>query len=333
VHCIFCRIEKPERGGDGEHVLPLSLGGSWTIERVCVECDNDLGSRYDAALAKLTAIEDRRIELGLVGHSRRLPNRIRDGLREPVIVKGEPARRMSIKMDDAGRITSHHTIPYANFEVKVDPEGAVSVNLSPDQVGIDPRDLPKAGQIFRRFLKDALSKAGVSMTNEEEIRIIQHCIGALESVDVDTTVEVRMPNRKSGHLGSMLKVAYEAAWYWLGDSWLDDPVAVRINQHLRGNDSLDVRASLEQMSLRGFDVSPLEQSRAHVIALCKLESGEGVVDIQLFDKVGVSFVITGNLMAYSLPASHAVVMDPLSGTHYFTPTRDIYRRLRAKPMR
>ena len=85
MHCIICRQEKPERTGQGEHVIPLSLGGSWTIDRVCEDCDNKMGTRWDAGLAKLAVIEDRRLEFGLVGHSGRLPNPIRDGLARPCL--------------------------------------------------------------------------------------------------------------------------------------------------------------------------------------------------------------------------------------------------------
>jgi hypothetical protein len=323
VHCIFCRNEKPERLGEGEHVIPLSLGGSWTIERVCVDCDNELGSRYDAGLAKLTVIEDRRAQLGLVGHSRRPPNRIRDGLAQPVSVNGEPARRMNVQMNDHGRIMGLHTIPFANFNISVGADGAPVIGLEADQVGIDPRDVPKAGQILRRFLREALAKSGVVITADEETRVIADCVSRLERVDVDTTVEVPVPTRTGGHLGSMLKCAYEAAWYWLGETWLDDPQAVNINRHLRGDDNATVQVNTKQGELRAFDVMPLLQANAHVIALFQSEQGTGIIDIQLFDKVGVSFIVTDDIAAYRPPLSHAIVMDAVSGTHYFTSSGSI----------
>ncbi len=91
MQCVFCQSKKFARN-TGEHVLPVSLGGSWTIPGVCEEWDNRFGTTHDADLAKFTPIEKRCEELRLAGHSGAVPNRLRDALSRPVPVVGEWAR-------------------------------------------------------------------------------------------------------------------------------------------------------------------------------------------------------------------------------------------------
>jgi hypothetical protein len=282
-----------------------------------------MGTRWDAGLAKLAVIEDKRLEFGLVGHSERLPNPMRDGLARPVAVSGDPARRMVIKMDDNGRVTDHHTIPYANFKVTIGDNGSAVFSLAAGDVGIDPRDVPKARQIFGRLVREAANRHGVAITADEEERLANECIANLEQFNVDTSVEVPVPRRTDGHLGSILKTAYEAAWYWLGDSWLDDPVALQMNRRLHGDDTATVRANPRQGELRSFDLGELSQRAAHVISLCQSADNLGVIDIQLFDVVGISFIVTEDIASYAVPPNHAVVMDVVADTHYFTSSIDI----------
>jgi hypothetical protein len=67
--CIFCLQEKPARTGEGEHPIPLAVGGSWTIDRVCEDCDNKLGYTHDARLSEGTKVAERREALKFAGNS------------------------------------------------------------------------------------------------------------------------------------------------------------------------------------------------------------------------------------------------------------------------
>jgi hypothetical protein len=72
--CIICMTVKPRRTSGGEHVAQYAIGGSLTIDRVCIDCDNRLGSTADAGLVNLPVIEQRRAQLGLAGQSGNVPN-------------------------------------------------------------------------------------------------------------------------------------------------------------------------------------------------------------------------------------------------------------------
>ena len=77
--CIICMAMKPKRTSGSEHVIPYALGGSFTIRRVCLDCDNRLGNIADAGLINLSTIERRRHELQLSGQRGAIP---RSGSRE-----------------------------------------------------------------------------------------------------------------------------------------------------------------------------------------------------------------------------------------------------------
>ncbi len=323
MHCIICRLEKPPRAGVGEHTIPLSVGGSWTIDRVCQDCDNDFGTRHDAGLVKLTSIEMRRIALGLEGHSGSVPNREREALARPVRVIGT-SRYMNVSTDRAGRPTRKHSIPFADFVVLLDPNGNWSVSLPPDNVAIDPADMPKAHRILERRLRDAFSQKGLTVPDEEVKRLVAHFVVSLERVEEDTTVELRVPVRTTGHLPGLLKIAYETTWHLLGDSWLDDPVAVNMNRYLRGDETAPVRIYAEKVPVR-FDLQGLNPSDAHVIMLHRLPSGSGAIYIRLFDTVEADFIVTDDLAQYRVSRRHALVMDAASRAFAFVSPREILK--------
>ena len=81
--CIVCITMKPPRSSKGEHVIPVALGGSLTIRRVCLTCDNRLGNTADAGLINLSSVEERRSELGLEGNRGGVPDPKRAELRKP----------------------------------------------------------------------------------------------------------------------------------------------------------------------------------------------------------------------------------------------------------
>ena len=96
-----------------------------------------------------------------------------------------------------------------------------------------------------------------------------------------------------------------------------------MNRRLHGDDTATVRANPRQGELRSFDLGDLPQRAAHVISLCQSVDDLGVIDIQLFDAVGISFIVTEDIASYTIPPNHAVVMDVLADTHYFTSSLDI----------
>jgi HNH endonuclease len=62
--CIFCLKEK---GPSKEHVFPEGIGGSLTIDRVCKDCNDELGAKVDAPLVNHPFTAMARSQLGITG--------------------------------------------------------------------------------------------------------------------------------------------------------------------------------------------------------------------------------------------------------------------------
>ena len=84
MFCIFCLKEKTPRSDGGEHVVPKGLGGSFTIDRVCLDCDNYLGGKVDRTLQEQNDLKIRRIELQLRGQRGEIPDVYRDAIGKAV---------------------------------------------------------------------------------------------------------------------------------------------------------------------------------------------------------------------------------------------------------
>lgn len=323
MHCIFCLQNKPARRGAGEHPIPLSVGGSWTIDRVCENCDNKFGHTYDARLTKVTKVVERREALRLAGNSGRVPNALNDALaRGPVTVADAPHHRIVLRQAPDGSFDAK-TIPNIEFNITREQDGGVVAAIRPETfvIGMIPAD--EASNLIARRLKSALNEHGISFADEIITAAADKMFAEVEVFNKPTTVNVRREVINSGFGGSLLKAAYEAAWYWLGDDWLCDPEADRIRQHLDGDDSISIKGKLQEGQLRTVAVSPIPREYAHVIYL--IDTGRCLaIEVQLFDLFSLGVVVTNSTERYQLPNTGAIVMDVARGTYRELPSRDLF---------
>lgn len=321
MRCIFCRDEKPERA-TGEHPFSVAIGGSWTIPDVCEDCDNRFGRTYDADLVRFTPIEKRREELQLLGHAGKTPNRLRDALRGPVPVVGGAGRTLLVSMNERGQVTKTKTIPLAKFCFSRDADGKIVVSLPPENVAIDPTNLHQAqSMLASRLRKDAL-EAGIPLSDEQVENLSAHFAGDLERVDVDTTVEVPIPVRMHGHLGGLAKIAYEAAWTWLGAAWLEDPVADAMRRHLMGDENARLVGRVENHAQRAL-LHGRDPRETHIAALLRA-GGAGAMYVQVFDVVSGEFVVTNDVAQYAPPQEHSIVLDAVKREYHFVDPRALF---------
>jgi hypothetical protein len=312
VLCIFCRKEKPPRTGEGEHVVPLAIGGSWTIDRVCVDCDSEFGSRIDSRLIKLTRVEERRIELELTGHSRRVPNPLREALAQPVRVVGAPHHRLKVNIDELGQYRVH-TIPNIEFIVTTFDDGSWLVELPPNKLVLDPSNREEAVPMISRRLKEALAEAGIAINDTAATEASAHLVSGLTLVEEEATVEAPFAIREGGDGPALVKIVYESAWYWLGDQWLDDPVARAMNAQLHGDQGIELRGRIKRSAGTSFNLGELAQRDAHVLFLFNTPADHYIVEVQLFDIITAGFVVSNNASAYRHPDNDAIIMDAHKG--------------------
>ena len=314
--------QKPGRHGEGEHPIPFALGGSWTIDRVCQECDNRFGHTFDAMLAEVTKIEGHRELLALAGHSGRVPNALRKALRAPVEIVGAPHHRMIVRPNEDGTFASK-TIPNIQFQITPDGNGGCSVQLNHENFAMGLMSEVESEALLHKKLKAALEEHKLRFDDETIRAAVRRIVSELEIVEIPVTVNVRQRTITGGYLPAVLKIAYEAAWYWLGDAWLSDPRAVLIRNHLNGDLNISVKGRVGEGSYLALEVSPLERDKAHVIYLAKLKTDQYIVGVQLFDLFAAEFIVTDAPQQYSGPCTTAIVMDAENRTYTEVALRDL----------
>lgn len=113
MRCIFCLEERPP---SQEHVFPRVIGGPLTIDRVCDQCNSELGMRVDAALCDFLPVRARRAKLGLAGNSGVVPEWYELFLGDAKLV-GEAAGRIQTTFDKGTGKLNHRQLHHAEDAV------------------------------------------------------------------------------------------------------------------------------------------------------------------------------------------------------------------------
>ena len=213
MRCIFCLCDRP---GSLEHVFPAAIGGSLTTERVCTPCNSDLGSRVDSALCDFFPIRNRRAELGLASYGRAPPNRYEMLLGVSNLVE-HPGQRVQTTFDESTGQLNHKVLPHA-IDVVL-PDGR-----KVRQISVDVQDIAQIPKILQRERK----RHGMPPMADEELvaevaRATQN-ISTTESLSVHMNLKISFAYLRH----AMMKIAYELAFLWLGEMYLDDSTAAEL---------------------------------------------------------------------------------------------------------
>lgn len=298
MRCIFCL---KEREPSCEHVLPEAIGGTLTIDRVCKPCNERLGGKVDCKLSDHLACVAMREELGMTDGEGR-PVRfwakfMRDGK-----LAADPTRTIEVRQDrETGNFTTK--LRY-HRQVQEGDDGAESVQISVDLSDIDR--LPTIVQRERgRMGLPPLSGQEIEALKEEarkNVRTIEQP-EVLHSVRADT--ELYKP--------AVAKIAYEIAWYWLGDAYLDDPRAAELRGYILGErDELSNARIAFNESYGGFAPWASEPN-AH-IALGASQGRSHAIALRIFNVfVGVLEVTVENERYAGKDWNQFLLVDPVTG--------------------
>jgi hypothetical protein len=213
MRCIFCLEERP---GSEEHIFPLAIGGCITTNRVCEACNSLLGSRVDAALSDFFPVRTRRAELGLAGNSGTPPPKYEMLLGVAKLAE-YPGRRVQTMINkDTGKLdirALHHASDV------VMPDGSKG-----RQIIIDERDIGELPKIIQRERK----RHGVPPLSDEQLaaEVLKASQNIVRIDNPAVHIELSVSFAYLRH--AMMKIAYELAFLWLGESYLDDPSAVEL---------------------------------------------------------------------------------------------------------
>ncbi len=216
--CIFCMKRDPSV----EHVFPLAIGGRLKTERVCEQCNSPLGSRVDSALCDFLAIRQRRADLRLAGNTGKPP-----GLFE--LLTGE-AKLVS---EDGGRVrTAFDEATGSLIQTRLYSARDI---VTPDgqkirQITIDAKDKDQIPTIIQRERR----RHGLPPLSDAELAIAasNYTASTVEPVLIQKDINVRFAFLRQ----AMFKIAYELAFLWLGDEYLDDPLAAELRKAICSED-------------------------------------------------------------------------------------------------
>nr|WP_298260151.1 HNH endonuclease [Bradyrhizobium sp.] len=305
MRCIFCSKERPP---SLEHVVPLAIGGSLTTDRVCEPCNSELGSRVDLALTDYLPIRVRRGELGLAGNSRKPPGRF-ELLTGDVELVGEAGGRLRVTYDEATNKLDLHRLYQATDAITPDGQKI-------RQIVVDARDKEKVTVIINRERK----RHGMPPLSDEELAIEVSKLSVNTLVNPTVRMNICVSYAYLRH--AMFKIAYELAFLWLGESYLDDPLAAALRTAICKPEvgSLD--------SFHGF-VGPAADCEAfspfwkphqsHHLAYSQEKAGNVVIAVRIFDLYAAVVLVSTDAARY-FDGSNAhptelrfVAMDAVSG--------------------
>jgi len=311
VRCIICDQERPE---SEEHIFPLAIGGCLATPRVCGACNSKLGARVDAPLVDHLAIVMRREELKIAGRGS-VPSGFDRVLGGRSVLVRDQSHQLQTRIDPRTNTLDIRTIP--NISKVTLPDGRVA-----DQLRMDVRDISKLGEIVRKFR----ARRGLRpLTPAELDKLIADAqANAIENINPEVIVNIRVD--PIGFMKCLVKISYELAFSWLGEDYLDDPIAQKTREYLLKimRDKDIIYPTLPMMGTISFDlIEPLkmwsDNENLH-IACATLCQGKIVIYLKVFNIFYAALVVTDAAHKYltmglSDSKLRFLAIDPVAGAY------------------
>lgn len=203
MRCIICKVDKSNEEFNKEHIFPESIGGNITLNCVCIVCNSTLGHKVDSYLVNHKFIQCERLLLGISGKSGKIPNPLEEGYIN--------SSNKKIKyIFDAGKPKELCTFP----DIKINCIGNEEIEI---RVEADKKERDKLPLLINKKLK-RLGLPELSKKEIDKIQNTQALPGYRPWIHYPWEIDIFRYQR------AILKIAYELAYYWLGESYLDDKV-------------------------------------------------------------------------------------------------------------
>lgn len=299
MRCFFC-LE--EREPTEEHVFPDAIGGKLTIDRVCKACNDFLGANVDVLLTNHELILIKRAEFGMIDRAGRAidPMRKMFGVGK---LAHEPEKRIQLVPDPrTGRLQP--TMMHHSIRTKCD-DGTEAV-----QITLDQSKIGELGKIIQRERKRAGQKPLPESEIEALVATAKQNIQTIEQPCVLYQLEIDTYDYQRG----ICKIIYELACLWLGDAYLNDPVASSLRNFILSGKEEQIAGQI----LFGGNESPLSlwqsERKAH-IAMGSQQGEAFFVAVRIFDAVCGTLCVTHAVSKYPMiPDGHFLLIDLMGGT-------------------
>lgn len=320
--CIFCL---KERSPGKEHVFPYAIGGRLTTDRVCGACNPTLGSRVDAALTDNFLVRSRRAELGLAGRSGKPPGSYEILLGVAKLAE-HPERRVQITLNEATGKLDIKALYHAADVVM--PNGTKARHII-----VDERD---RGQIPKIIEKERTRLGLPPLSGEQLAAEVQRCTENITTNENPCVlIEPRFSFAYLRH--AMVKIAYELAFLWLGEAYIDDPSAADLRAAIMSPDvasTNDVPGHIGDA--QGCDAFNFwTPNKAHHLAYATVINQGVALAVRVFDIHAAVILVTNDAARYlrgnpdDLAMLRFLAIDAISGTMHNTRFIDEQHRLAA----
>jgi uncharacterized protein YlaI len=298
--CIICRKDKEEQLFNDEHVIPDSLGGKLIIKNVCKDCNSRLGTKIDAKLINNLLVDLVRYVHQIKGKSGKIPFPFKNG----VLIN-----------DMAQKIQFNGMKPQLSPRVNIDTSNKIA--------NIRVSNQNEANKIIKKILK----RQGVVNLSEKELR---SNIISKRSTKFQPEIRINDQINIEGIEIALVKIAYEIAYYWLGEIYLNDSLGERISNmifqySMNGEYKLEyeliIGKTLKDKLMDAFinKYSPLFKfdniDIVHIIVLFEYE-GQVKCWIRIFDVFERMISVSNDSKQYrNIQYPYLLFCDPISGKH------------------
>ncbi len=276
--CIFCLKEKPS---SLEHIFPSAIGGTIITDRVCRDCNSILGSRVDAALSDALLIRLRRAKLGLAGNSGVVPH-WSELFTGKVKLANSTGDRVQTTFDQVSGKLNHRLLYRANDFVT--PEGK-----KVQQITLDIRDKDKIPTIIRRERK----RRGLSPLRAEQLAAEANVfqINTIYTPVFQVTHEFATPFLRH----ALFKIAYELAFIWLGEGYLEDRASTELREAIVSSDETSTDWLPGAISFQADGISQLwHANEAHHLAYASIQENQVIIYLRIFDILSAAISVSNH---------------------------------------
>ena len=147
----------------------------------------------------------------------------------------------------------------------------------PSQITVDERQAADLEKIIQRTLR----REGAPLSQAElqaKVAEVKEQMRTLDQPCVRHELEVDLVDYHS----AILKIAYEFAWLWLGDRYLEDPGAIKLRRKIRGKADEQIRGTIQIGTTAPFDKMWTDEPNA-LIALGQKSDIGIVISVRIFD--------------------------------------------------
>jgi len=281
-----------------EHVFPEAVGGRFVIRTVCKPCNDKLGNQVDHLLTDHWFVQAQRMLFNLPGKSGQVPNPLERGTLED-----DPSQKLVYMMGDEGKPARLHTVQSVKRTPGLDGKEIVEIRLDQSDVA----RLPTIVNTIR-------DRAGLPQLSAEEIDKAK-TVHSVPSPWVHVNAGIDIPKYRR----AILKIVYEMAAYWLGEDYLDDPIAARMRTALFAPMSDDWG---QKHGLQGFiDICPptprypmwSDETKSHIAFSFAVSQGIALY-VRVFETFEAQILVTEDVAKFSSRPNMFLAIDPKAGS-------------------